>query len=53
MQEPIFKGKFYNPTKGYLNFNKVIEEIFSFMKEDPEKEYEIVVRNFTIFINAF
>ncbi|MCD6094384.1 hypothetical protein J7J39_00525, partial [bacterium] len=43
MQEPIFKGKFYNPTKGYLNFNKVIEEIFSFMKEDPEKEYEIVV----------
>jgi len=43
MQEAIFKGKFYNPTKGYLNFNKVIEEIFSFMKEDPEKEYEIVV----------
>jgi len=43
MQETIFKGKFYNPTKGYLNFNKVIEEIFSFMKEDPEKEYEIVV----------
>jgi len=43
MEETIFKGKFYNPTKGYLNFNKVIEEIFSFMKEDPEKEYEIVV----------
>jgi len=43
MEIEVTKGKFYNPTKGYLKFKTVIEEIFHFMKEDPEKEYEIVV----------
>ena len=43
MERSILKGKFYNPTKGSLKFSEVIEEIFSFMEEDPEKEYEIVV----------
>ena len=43
MKEKILKGTFYNPTKGDLSFNKVIEEIFSFMREKPEEEYEIVV----------
>ena len=43
MEIDILKGKFYNPTKGNLNFDQVIKEIFSFMKDEPEKEYEIVV----------
>lgn len=43
MEEIVLKGKFYNPTKGNLKFEEMIEEIFSFMKKDPDKEYEIVV----------
>lgn len=42
-ERSIFKGKFYNPTKGDINFSEVVEEIFYFMKSDPQKEYEIVV----------
>ena len=34
---------FYNPTLGNLNFKKMIEEIFSYITEKPEKFYEIVV----------
>lgn len=34
---------FYNPTLGKLTFNKMIEEIFNYMKEKPDKFYEIVV----------
>jgi hypothetical protein len=37
------KLHFYNPTVGKLNFDRVIEEIFNYMKNDPEKFYEIVV----------
>lgn len=37
------KLNFYNPTIGTLNFEKVIEEIFNYMREKPEKNYEIVV----------
>jgi len=37
------KLNFYNPTRGNLNFQQVIEEIFHYMKEKPEKVYEIVV----------
>lgn len=43
MENFVIKGNFYNPTKGMLNFDEVIEEIFSFIKDAPEKEYEIVV----------
>ncbi len=34
---------FYNPTKGNLDFEGMIEEIFEYMKEEPEKNYEIIV----------
>jgi len=34
---------FYNPTKGNLNFNAVIDEVFSFLHEQKEREYEIIV----------
>lgn len=37
------KLHFYNPTLGKLSFEKVIEAIFNYMKEKPEKFYEIVV----------
>jgi len=37
------KFNFYNPTSGNLNFEKVIEEIFDYITEKPEKNYEIVV----------
>ena len=33
---------FYNPTCGKLNFEQVIEEIFDYMRKDPQKNYEIV-----------
>ena len=34
---------FFNPTVGNLKFKKVIEEVFNYIKEQPEKFYEIVV----------
>ncbi|RLC39311.1 MAG: hypothetical protein DRH33_03215 [Candidatus Nealsonbacteria bacterium] len=39
----VLQLSFYNPTLGKLSFNGVIEEIFNYMKKDPEKFYEIVV----------
>ncbi len=34
---------FFNPTSGNLKFQEVIEEIFNYINEKPEKNYEIVV----------
>ena len=42
-QNLINQGYFYNPTKGNLLLNQVIEELFSYMKEKPEKFYDIIV----------
>jgi predicted RNase H-related nuclease YkuK (DUF458 family) len=39
----IKQSKFYNPTKGYLTPEEVVEEIFHYLDEKPEKFYEIVV----------
>ncbi|MCX6738172.1 MAG: ribonuclease H-like YkuK family protein [Candidatus Parcubacteria bacterium] len=39
----ITDGKFYNPTKGKINFEEVIREIFSYIKEDSKYDYEIIV----------
>lgn len=36
-------GNFFNPTKGNLSFDDAIKEIFAYMEEQPQKEYEIVV----------
>ena len=37
------KLNFYNPTCGNLKFNQVIEELFSYIKEQEQADYEIVV----------
>ena len=39
----IFNDYFYNPTKGNLKINKVIEELFNYISEKPEKFYDIIV----------
>jgi len=36
-------GDFYSPTKGNLSSLQVIEEILSYIKERPEKFYDIIV----------
>ncbi|MBU4204866.1 ribonuclease H-like YkuK family protein [Patescibacteria group bacterium] len=36
-------GYFYNPSKGNLNFNGVIKEIFSYIREKPQSFYDIIV----------
>lgn len=37
------KLNFYNPTRGKLNYQKTIEEVFNYIKEKPEQSYEVVV----------
>lgn len=39
----IKKGQFRNPTKGVMNFKKVIEELLDFRNEDPMPKYRIVI----------
>lgn len=39
----ITDGKFYNPTKGKITFEQVIQEIFSYIKDGPKYNYEIIV----------
>lgn len=39
----ITDGNFYNPTKGNLSFEEVIQEIVFWMEENPEKFYDIIV----------
>ncbi len=41
--EQIFNDYFYNPTKGNLKINRVIEELFNYISEKPEKFYEVIV----------
>ncbi len=41
--QDITAGKFYNPTKGKISFEEVIQEIFSYIKEYPKYDYEIIV----------
>ncbi|MBU1045857.1 ribonuclease H-like YkuK family protein [Patescibacteria group bacterium] len=41
--QDITAGKFYNPTKGRIDFDEAIEEIFSYIRERPKYNYEIVV----------
>ena len=39
----VSNGKFYNPTKGNLSFEGVIEEMINWMKEKPYKFYDVIV----------
>jgi predicted RNase H-related nuclease YkuK (DUF458 family) len=41
--EEIISGKFYNPTKGDLDFENVLNELFLYIQEQPKKSYEIIV----------
>jgi len=41
--EILLNGHFYSPSKGNLTLEQVIKEIFGYMKEMPESQYEIVV----------
>jgi predicted RNase H-related nuclease YkuK (DUF458 family) len=39
----LTEGKFYNPTRGSLTVSEVINEIISYIAQDPEKVYDIIV----------
>ena len=39
----VNNGYFYNPTKGNLLLPDMVEELFCYMKEKPEKFYDIIV----------
>lgn len=41
--EKFLQGDFYNPTKGKLSVNEVIDEILNYISEKPEKFYDIIV----------
>jgi predicted RNase H-related nuclease YkuK (DUF458 family) len=41
--DKIVNGYFYNPTKGNLKVEAVIDEILSYIAEKPEKFYDIIV----------
>ena len=41
--DDLLDGQFYNPTKGSLSLPKVMEELICYMKEKPERNYEMIV----------
>ncbi len=41
--EKILNGQFFNPTKGNLSLEKVIEEMINYISEKPEKFYDVIV----------
>lgn len=41
--DKIVNGYFFNPTKGNLKIEEVIEELFDYISEKPEKFYDIIV----------
>jgi len=41
--ENFSKGHFYNPSRGNLTLPEVIEEMLGYIKEKPEKFYDIIV----------
>jgi len=41
--EKILDGNFYNPTKGNLKIEEMIEEIIKYISEKSEKFYDIIV----------
>ena len=43
MDYDALKGNFYSPTKGNLTSQELIEEIFDYMQEKPERFYDIIV----------
>jgi len=43
IDKEILKGSFFNPTKGNLSSEEVIEEILGYIKKRPEMFYDIIV----------
>ena len=45
MQEDniLTNGYFFSPSKGNLTLDEVIKEIFGYMQESPENQYEVIV----------
>jgi len=41
--EILNNGKFFSPSKGDLTLEQVIKEIFGYMQEFPDKQYEVIV----------
>ncbi|MCH7828376.1 hypothetical protein IH982_00695 [Patescibacteria group bacterium] len=39
----ISQGTFYNPTKGQMDLQGVLRELIGYLKEKPERSYEIIV----------
>ncbi|MBU4351316.1 ribonuclease H-like YkuK family protein [Candidatus Parcubacteria bacterium] len=34
---------FYNPSKGHLSFNEMIDELLEYIQQDPEVFYDVIV----------
>jgi len=43
MEEKFLSGFFYNPSRGNLKIEEVMAEMINYMKEKPEKFYDIIV----------
>lgn len=41
--EKFLNGYFYNPTRGNLKLEEVMEEMLNYMKEKPDKFYDIII----------
>jgi len=39
----ISKRQFYNPTKGQMDLQGVLKELILYLREKPERDYEIIV----------
>lgn len=39
----FINGHFYNPSKGNISLNEMLEEIFMYMSEKPDKFYDVIV----------
>lgn len=39
----IRNGKFYNPTKGIISFDKVLREMTNYMQDSPKESYSVIV----------
>ncbi len=41
--DKILNGYFFNPTKGNLKIEKMVEEVINYISEKPEKFYDVIV----------
>ena len=41
--EKLLNGNFFNPTKGKLKIEEVVNELINYISEKPEKFYDIIV----------